>query len=121
MLTLLAFETGYSQSNKSKPNVLFIICDDLNDYQGIFGGHPKAKTPNIDKLAASGVQFVIASTNVPACSLSRNSFITVVYSHESKEYGYTDLKEQPVLKNNKIKMRYFKDNISGVAIVLKPI
>ena len=55
------------------------------------------------------------------CSLSRNSFITVVYSHESKEYGYIDLKEQPVLKNNKIKMCYFKDNISGVAIVLKPI
>lgn len=40
LLALLAFEAGYSQSNKSKPNVLFIICDDLNDYQGIFRGHP---------------------------------------------------------------------------------
>jgi iduronate 2-sulfatase len=118
---LLAFEPGYSQSNKSKASVLFLICNDLDNYQGIFVGHPKAKTPNIDKLAASGVQFVFASTNVPVFSLSRNSFITGVCPHESKEYGCTDLKEQPVLKNNKIKMRYFKDNISGVTIVLKPI
>lgn len=34
----------YSQSIQSKPNVLFIICDDLNDYQGVFGGHPQVLT-----------------------------------------------------------------------------
>jgi iduronate 2-sulfatase len=110
LLALLAFENSYSQSNKLKRNVLFIICDDLNDYQGIFGGHPQAKTLNIDKLAASSVQFVNAQTNVPVCAPSRNSFITGVYPHESKDYGWTDLKKQPVLKNNKTMMRYFKEN-----------
>lgn len=48
----------YNQNNQLKPNVLFIICDDLNDYQGVFGGHLQAKTPNIDKLAKSGIQFL---------------------------------------------------------------
>jgi arylsulfatase A-like enzyme len=100
----------FSQSEISKPNVLFIVCDDLNDYQGVFGGHPQAITPNIDKLAAMGVQFVNAQSNVPVCSPSRNSFITGVYPHVSKDYGWTDLKKQPVLKNNKTIMRYFKEN-----------
>jgi iduronate 2-sulfatase len=100
----------YSQSIQSKPNVLFIICDDLNDYQGVFGGHPQALTPNIDKLAEMSVQFVNAQSNVPVCSPSRNSFITGVYPHTSKDYGWTDLKKQPVLKNNKTMMCFFKEN-----------
>ncbi|MFY9242008.1 MAG: sulfatase [Polaribacter sp.] len=94
----------------TKPNVLFIIVDDLNDYQGVFGGHPQAKTPNIDRLAAQGVQFVNAQTNVPVCSPSRNSMITGVYPHVSKDYGWTDLKKQPVLMHNKTLVRYFKEN-----------
>ena len=48
----------------NKPNVVFIMCDDLNDYQGILGGHPQAKTPNIDKLASSGIRF----TNAKSCN-----------------------------------------------------
>ena len=34
-----------------KPNELFIVIDDLNDWLGCFGGHPQAITPNIDRLA----------------------------------------------------------------------
>lgn len=37
------------------PNVLFIAVDDLNDWIGCLGGHPQTKTPNFDRLAASGV------------------------------------------------------------------
>ena len=99
-----------AQKVNAQPNVIFIICDDLNDYQGAFGGHPQAITPNIDRFANSGVQFLNAHSNVPVCSPSRNSMITVVYPHESKDYGWTDLKKQPVLKNNKTLMRLFKEN-----------
>ena len=38
-----------------KPNVLFIICDDLNDYVTGFGGHPQAKTPNLDRLISKSL------------------------------------------------------------------
>lgn len=107
---LFNFQQLVSQNLKSRPNVLFIICDDLNDYQGVFGGHPQAKTTNMDKLAASGVQFINAQSNVPVCSPSRNSLITGVYPHASKDYGWTDLKKQPVLKHNKTIVRYFKEN-----------
>ena len=95
---------------QEKPNVIMIIVDDLNDYQGAFGGHKQAITPNIDKLAASGVQFINAQTNVPVCQPSRNSLFTGVYPHVSKDFGWTSLEKQPVLKNNKTIVGFFKEN-----------
>ena len=41
-------------SAADRPNVLFIISDDLNNYIGCYGD-PRAKTPNIDELASRGV------------------------------------------------------------------
>lgn len=99
-----------SATTTQHPNVLFIMCDDLNDYQGVFGGHPQAQTPNIDKLAASGVQFVNAQSNCPVCQPSRNSLFTGVYPHDSKDFGWTPRTKQPVLKNNKPLMTIFKEN-----------
>jgi len=42
---LLAPLAALQAADAPKPNVLFIICDDLNDYIGALGGHPQAKTP----------------------------------------------------------------------------
>lgn len=97
-------------AQEKKPNVIFIICDDLNDYVGVFGGHKQALTPNIDKLAATGIRFVNAQTNVPVCSPSRNSLFTGVYPHDSKDFGWTSHTKQVVLKKNKTMMRYFQEN-----------
>ena len=100
----------YVSAQQQKPNVVFIIVDDLNDYEGVFGGHPQVKTPNIDKLATSGVTFVNAHSNVPVCAPSRNSLFTGVYPHDSGDFGWTALKNQPVLKNNKTIMQLFAEN-----------
>lgn len=59
-----------------KPNVLFIVIDDLNDYVGCLGGHPDARTPNIDALAESGLLFTNAHCNSPVCNPSRTSLWT---------------------------------------------
>lgn len=60
----------------SRPNVLFIAIDDLNDWVGCYGGHPQVKTPNIDRLAKRGVLFENAQCQAPICNPSRASLIT---------------------------------------------
>jgi hypothetical protein len=39
---------------ETRPDVLFIAVDDLNDWTSYLGGHPQTKTPNIDRLVARG-------------------------------------------------------------------
>lgn len=109
-LLTIGFQLTGQQKASDPPNVIFIICDDLNDYQGVFGGHPQAITPNMDALAASGVQFLNAASNVPVCMPSRNSIFTGVYPHDSKDFGWTGRTKQPVLKYNKPIMQLFKEN-----------
>lgn len=55
----------------TRPNVLFIAVDDLNDWVGPFRGHPQVKTPNIDRLARRGVAFANAHCAAPLCNPSR--------------------------------------------------
>ncbi len=59
-----------------RPNVLFIAVDDLNDWVGCLGGHPQAKTPHIDRLAARGTLFTNAHCQSPLCNPSRASLLT---------------------------------------------
>ncbi len=59
-----------------RPNVLMIICDDLNDWCACYGGHPQAKTPNIDRLARRGIRFDCAHVQYPWCGPSRASMMT---------------------------------------------
>ena len=50
-------EDRSNNTREIRPNILFISVDDLNDWVGCLGGHPQAKTPNIDALAKRGVLF----------------------------------------------------------------
>lgn len=59
-----------------RPNVLLVSVDDLNDWVGALGGHPQARTPNIDRLAARGVLFTNAHCQAPVCAPSRASLAT---------------------------------------------
>lgn len=54
-----------------QPNILMIPIDDLNHWVGHLGRHPQTRTPNIDRLAASGVSFTRAYCAAPACNPSR--------------------------------------------------
>ncbi len=69
--------SGVGEINAAKkPNVLFISIDDLNDWVGCLGGHPQAKTPNIDRLAKRGVLFTNAHCQAPVCAPSRTTLMT---------------------------------------------
>lgn len=69
-----------------RPDIVFIIVDDLNDWLGCLGGHPDAKSPNIDSLAAGGMLFTQAYCNSPQCRPSRTSLNHGVYPFKTGTY-----------------------------------
>tara|TARA_B100000809_G_scaffold54621_1_gene50287 strand:+ start:24341 stop:25804 length:1464 start_codon:yes stop_codon:yes gene_type:complete len=107
-----------TESTVKKPNVLFIAIDDLNDWIGCMDGHPQAKTPNIDRLAAKGVLFTNAQCQSPVCNPSRASLMTSLYPSTSGIYFlHPDLKESPVSQNSILMPKRFEQegyDVSGV-------
>jgi len=105
LISLLLCETLAA----AQPNVLFIALDDLNDWVGCLGGHPQTRTPNIDKLAASGVLFRNAYTAAPSCNPSRTAVFTGLQPHHSGLYNNLQ-KMRDVLPKAELLPRYFSRN-----------
>ena len=89
-------QQAYAGAKTARPNVLFIAVDDLNDWIGCLGGHPQAKTPNIDRLASRGMLFEQAYCSAPLCNPSRMATMTGlrsstidIWSNEGR-YGQGD-------------------------------
>ena len=74
-LFLVWANRGLDLSAKRRPNVLFIVVDDLRPEIGAFG-NPIVKTPNLDRLAEQSVIFERAYVQQPTCHSSRASFMT---------------------------------------------
>jgi len=85
-----------------KPNVLFLICDDLNCDLGCYG-HKLVQSPNIDRLAQRGVLFHRAYCQYPLCGPSRASFMTGLYP------------DQTLVRRNAIYIREHVPNVQTMA------
>lgn len=77
-----------SAQEKNRLNVLFITSDDLGLQLSCYGDEI-IKTPNLDALAASGVQFDVAYVAQASCSPSRSAMLTGLYPHGNGQYGLT--------------------------------
>lgn len=77
--SLLLLWTQLSIAAPKRPNVLFIVADDLGYGEpGCYGGKD-IPTPNIDKLVASGARFTSGYVTAPFCAASRAAFMTGRY------------------------------------------
>jgi arylsulfatase A-like enzyme len=64
-----------------KPNILFILADDLGYADVSCYGRRDFSTPNIDRIAADGVRFTQAYANSAVCTASRVALITGRYQY----------------------------------------
>lgn len=93
----------------AKKNVLFIAIDDLNDWIGCLGGHPDAKTPNLDRLAARGVLFTNSHCNAPLCNPSRASIMTGLRPSTTGVYDNGQpMRKSPVIANALTVTQHFR-------------
>src|SRR3569623_259903 len=75
---------GFAQTKAPRPNVIFIVADDLGYGEpGCYGG--KIPTPNIDALAAHGARFTNGYVTTPFCAPSRAALMTGRYG---TRYGF---------------------------------
>jgi len=77
-------------SAASKPNIVFILADDLRWDAMSCAGHPLLKTPNLDRLAAGGTRFANAFVTTSICAVSRASILTGQYA---RRHGVHDFQK----------------------------
>lgn len=75
LIFVFGCKTQKNDNAVQKPNVLLLYMDDLRPELGCYG-KTKIHSPNIDALAAKGIQFNNAYCNVPVCGASRASMLT---------------------------------------------
>ncbi len=70
-----------SAAQPARPNIVFVLVDDMRWDEIRAAGHPFIETPQIDRLAREGARFLNAFATTPLCSPSRASFLTGQYAH----------------------------------------
>ena len=99
LLFLASMSLAQPQRQQSRPNIIFILVDDLRwDELGI-AGHPYLKTPHIDRIGSEGALFRNAFMTTPLCSPSRASFLTGQYAFA---HGITDNVDRSVASHKLI-------------------
>jgi N-acetylglucosamine-6-sulfatase len=90
LATVTAAATARAADDSKRPNVVFVLVDDLRwDALGCTG-HPFSKTPNIDRVAKEGATFRNAFVTTPLCSPARSSYLTGRYVHSTGVLGNGD-------------------------------
>ncbi len=77
----LAVSSSAIVAQDNRPNFILMIADDMAFDDCGAAGHPHIRTPNLDKLAQSGMVFEQAFLTCSSCSPSRSSIITCRYPH----------------------------------------
>ena len=82
-LNNLAGSLRSSSTGSRRPNILFIMPDQLRAQALGFSGNPDVRTPNIDRLASEGLVFENTFANSPVCCPARANILTGKYAHRN--------------------------------------
>ena len=84
--TLILFSLAHHASSETKPNIVYILCDDLGygDVKALGGDRCRIATPHLDQLAAGGMCFTDAHSSSAVCTPTRYSILTGRYNWRTK-------------------------------------
>ena len=99
LLLLSSFVIPHSSIAAASPNILFILADDMG-YGDLGANNPKSKivTPNLDRLAATGMRFMDAHAGGSSCIPSRYALLTGRFAVRAK----MDVSTGPVIENGRM-------------------
>jgi len=100
ILWLLASALLLGAAEPTKPNIVFVLIDDMGWGDFSCFGNTEAKTPNIDRLAAEGLRFKQFYVNSPICSPSRCAFVTGQYPQRWRINSYLEFRAANEAKGN---------------------
>lgn len=101
-ILLLIEQNVQAQKSQNRPNIIFILVDDMGygDAQS-FNSKSKISTPNIDKLAASGMMFTDAHASGSSCITSRFGLLTGTYPFRAKHLNW---RTEPLIEESRLTM-----------------
>jgi arylsulfatase A-like enzyme len=117
----LGFPGLLSAKEVARPNIILVLSDDQGWGDAGFRGAPDVKTPNLDKLAVSGVEFLQGYVSAPQCIPSRTGLLTGRYQQhagiecnpdDDKNFVY-QLKEGTVTVASQLKDAGYRTGIVG--------
>jgi arylsulfatase A-like enzyme len=87
---MLSAQGALADEESTRPNILVLVADDAGWDDSTAYGNPRIRTPNIQRMANTGVTFTRAFVTSPQCSPSRASILSGLYPHQT---GAEDLHE----------------------------
>jgi N-sulfoglucosamine sulfohydrolase len=109
LFTLLA-ALGCAATPAARPNILWILGDDLGCELACYG-EPGARTPHLDRLAADGMRFNRFYTTAPVCSASRSAFMTGMYAQtiHAEQHRTAKADRRPLPDGVRLLTHWFRD------------
>ena len=100
-----------AEQRSTKPNILFIAIDDLNDWTDMLKGNAQARTPHMDTLASKGIVFTNAHCAAPCCGPSRSAIMSGIRPSTSGNYiNKNSLTHNPILNNAVLLPEFFQQH-----------
>ncbi|MEQ2005322.1 MAG: sulfatase [Limisphaerales bacterium] len=109
LVCLSAVPLAHTAEKPARPNVLFIIADDLTKTLPCYG-YPLAKAPNVERLAARALRFDRAYCQYPVCMPSRTSFMSGRRPESTGRLGNEGATRTPQLQDAIFMPQHFKAN-----------
>ncbi len=84
--SLFSLALHAAEPRRDRPNIVYIMADELGYFEPSYAGNPHLRTPNIDRLAAEGVRFTQGLAGSAVCAPTRCCFLT------GKHSGHTSVR-----------------------------